>query len=68
LCFPHECKSVGDLARAVAAYNAAALAREGGKLDSGAVWQALVQIVAPIALTPKSEIDRETTFFGTASA
>jgi hypothetical protein len=59
--FPAGCQTLGDLSRAIAAHNASALAREGAKLDSETVWQSLVQIVAQYALTPKTDIGRETT-------
>jgi hypothetical protein len=65
--FPSRCESLGDLSRAIAAHNASALAREGAELDSDTVWQSLVQIVAPYALTPKADIGRDTTILRGAS-
>ncbi|MDX2238537.1 MAG: hypothetical protein NW203_13325 [Hyphomonadaceae bacterium] len=66
--FPRDCKTLGDLSRAVAAHNAGALARQGAKLDSEAIWQSLVQIATQYASTPKPDISRETTIFRGASA
>ncbi len=66
--FPRNCDTIGELSRAVAAHNAAALADQGAKLDSETIWQALVQLVAPYALIPKTNINRETTILRIVSA
>jgi len=66
--YPAACVTLGDLARLVAAHNAATLAREGGRLDADSVWQALLDLVGTHTLTNVSDIDRDTTILRRAMA
>jgi hypothetical protein len=58
--FPRGCDTLGDLARLVAARSAAAMARQGARLDEQTVWRALVALAERYSLS-KANIDRTTT-------
>jgi hypothetical protein len=65
---PTGCKTLGDLARAVAAQNTAKLAAAGGRLDAKTVWDALLQFVQPHSDTDIHQIRRETTLLRQAAS
>lgn len=60
---PHECETIGDLARLVAEQNRGRLARDGARLTADEIWRIIQQLAAEESGIDPDLIGPETAFF-----
>jgi hypothetical protein len=59
---PKDCRTVGALAKKAANLSFGRLVKQGADARDGHLWQALVEILADLALVPADQIARDTGF------
>lgn len=63
LSLPNDLVTLGDLARAIAARNVGALARQGARVRDADIWQAVCAILAEETGTPRDQIGPDSYLF-----